>query len=79
MLSCYIAILYSCNSCYSCSKKSVGLRLSEVIEDGAYLASGEVLAVSVIACVFQLSLERRLRLIQRIKWQVAVRGSLSWK
>ena len=32
---------------------------SEVIEDGADLAGGEILAVGVIACGFQLLLERR--------------------
>lgn len=33
---------------------------SEVIEYGAYLASGEILAMRVIACCLQLSLERRI-------------------
>ena len=36
------------------------LGFSKVIKYGAYLASGEILAVAVIACVFQLSLERRI-------------------
>ena len=33
-------------------------RISEIIEDGAYLASGEILAVAVIAGGFQLQKER---------------------
>ena len=33
-------------------------RVSEVIEDGTYLASGEELTVAVVACGFQLSQER---------------------
>ena len=33
---------------------------SEVIEDGADLTGGEILAVGVIACGFQLLLERRI-------------------
>ena len=35
-------------------------RVSEVIEYGAYLASGEILTVAVIASRFQLSLKRRV-------------------
>ena len=38
------------------------LWFSEVIEDGTYLASGEILAVSVIASGFQLLLERLVAL-----------------
>ena len=33
-------------------------RVTEVIEDGAYLASGEELTVAVVACGFQLLQER---------------------
>ena len=33
---------------------------SQVIKDGTHLASGEVLAMSVIACGFQFHLERRI-------------------
>ena len=33
---------------------------SKVIKYGAYLASSEILAMTVIACGFQLSLERRI-------------------
>ena len=33
---------------------------SEVVEDGAYLAGGEILAVVVIACGSQLLLESRI-------------------
>ena len=33
---------------------------SQVIKDGAYLASGEILAMIVIVCCLQLSLERRI-------------------
>ena len=31
--------------------------LAEILEDGAYLASGEILAVAVVACGFQLLLK----------------------
>ena len=34
--------------------------ISEIIKDGANLASGEILAVAVVTCGFQLLFERRI-------------------